>query len=195
MTALPAPPAPVSTGKRDKLAQVEQTYCDRLVQDTPFLLSPGHLSEQQVDRIILQLNRYCPQILSNKDAEKRTPTWSAQTWTRAPPATCSATGDPWPSWPASAWPRGWPSSSTAALQTPRCCHGPGASWASRRSSWTDTSAASCWPSWRPSWGASDDQPPSAHRAPKSPPPPPGPPLAYRLGSRRHVLILPSCSVN
>nr|KAF6273829.1 caspase recruitment domain family member 19 [Myotis myotis] len=48
----------------------EQTYCDRLVQDTPFLLSPGHLSEQQVDRIILQLNRYCPQILSNKDAEK-----------------------------------------------------------------------------------------------------------------------------
>ncbi|XP_070256937.1 caspase recruitment domain-containing protein 19 isoform X1 [Myotis yumanensis] len=70
MTALPAPPAPVSTGKRDKLAQVEQTYCDRLVQDTPFLLSPGHLSEQQVDRIILQLNRYCPQILSNKDAEK-----------------------------------------------------------------------------------------------------------------------------
>ncbi|XP_036158289.1 caspase recruitment domain-containing protein 19 isoform X1 [Myotis myotis] len=70
MTALPAPPAPMSTGKRDKLAQVEQTYCDRLVQDTPFLLSPGHLSEQQVDRIILQLNRYCPQILSNKDAEK-----------------------------------------------------------------------------------------------------------------------------
>lgn len=40
------------------------------MQDTPFLLSPGHLSEQQVDRIILQLNRYCPQILSNKDAEK-----------------------------------------------------------------------------------------------------------------------------
>ncbi|KAK1334682.1 hypothetical protein QTO34_005690 [Cnephaeus nilssonii] len=48
----------------------EQTYCDRLVQDTPFLLGPGHLSEQQVDRIILQLNRYCPPILSNKDAEK-----------------------------------------------------------------------------------------------------------------------------
>ncbi|XP_054583551.1 caspase recruitment domain-containing protein 19 isoform X2 [Eptesicus fuscus] len=48
----------------------EQTYCDRLVQDTPFLLGPGRLSEQQVDRIILQLNRYCPQILSNKDAEK-----------------------------------------------------------------------------------------------------------------------------
>lgn len=30
----------------------------------------GRLSEQQVDRIILQLNRYYPQILSNKDAEK-----------------------------------------------------------------------------------------------------------------------------
>ncbi|KAF6117755.1 caspase recruitment domain family member 19 [Phyllostomus discolor] len=30
----------------------------------------GRLSEQQVDKIILQLNRYYPQILSNKDAEK-----------------------------------------------------------------------------------------------------------------------------
>lgn len=48
----------------------EQTYCDRLVQDTPFLMGHGSLSEQQVDRIILQLNRYYPQILSNKDAEK-----------------------------------------------------------------------------------------------------------------------------
>ena len=48
----------------------EQTYCDRLVQDTPFLMGHGRLSEQQVDRIILQLNRYYPQILSNKDAEQ-----------------------------------------------------------------------------------------------------------------------------
>lgn len=48
----------------------EQTYCDRLVQDTPFLTGHGRLSEQQVDRIILQLNRYYPQILSNSDAEK-----------------------------------------------------------------------------------------------------------------------------
>ncbi|XP_024597111.1 caspase recruitment domain-containing protein 19 isoform X1 [Neophocaena asiaeorientalis asiaeorientalis] len=47
-----------------------QTYCDRLVQDMPFLTGLGRLSEQQVDRIILQLNRYYPQILSNKDAEK-----------------------------------------------------------------------------------------------------------------------------
>uniref|UniRef100_A0A9L0KBB4 Caspase recruitment domain-containing protein 19 n=1 Tax=Equus asinus TaxID=9793 RepID=A0A9L0KBB4_EQUAS len=51
-------------------AVCKQTYCDRLVQDTPFLTGPGRLSEQQVDRIILQLNRYYPQILSNKDAEK-----------------------------------------------------------------------------------------------------------------------------
>ncbi|XP_007468243.1 PREDICTED: bcl10-interacting CARD protein [Lipotes vexillifer] len=52
----------------------EQTYCDRLVQDMPFLTGLGRLSEQQVDRIILQfprqLTRYYPQILSNKDAEK-----------------------------------------------------------------------------------------------------------------------------
>uniref|UniRef100_A0A2I3T2J2 Caspase recruitment domain-containing protein 19 n=1 Tax=Pan troglodytes TaxID=9598 RepID=A0A2I3T2J2_PANTR len=47
-----------------------QTYCDRLVQDTPFLTGHGRLSEQQVDRIILQLNRYYPQILTNKEAEK-----------------------------------------------------------------------------------------------------------------------------
>ncbi|XP_014448302.1 caspase recruitment domain-containing protein 19 [Tupaia chinensis] len=46
------------------------TYCDRLVQDTPFLTGHGRLSEQQVDRIILQLNRYYPQILTDKEAEK-----------------------------------------------------------------------------------------------------------------------------
>ncbi|XP_077630077.1 caspase recruitment domain-containing protein 19 [Crocuta crocuta] len=51
-------------------ADREQTYCDRLVQDAPFLMGHGRLSEQQVDRIILQLNRYYPQILSNSDAEK-----------------------------------------------------------------------------------------------------------------------------
>ncbi|XP_073662041.1 caspase recruitment domain-containing protein 19 isoform X5 [Tursiops truncatus] len=61
------PPSPGSTRKQDKLPQ---TYCDRLVQDMPFLTGLGRLSEQQVDRIILQLNRYYPQILSNKDAEK-----------------------------------------------------------------------------------------------------------------------------
>ncbi|XP_055983806.1 caspase recruitment domain-containing protein 19 isoform X2 [Sorex fumeus] len=47
-----------------------QTYCDRLLQDAPFLTGPGRLSEQQADRIILQLNRYYPQILSNEEAEK-----------------------------------------------------------------------------------------------------------------------------
>lgn len=48
----------------------DQTYCDRLVQDAPFLMGSGRLSEQQVDRIILQLNRYYPQILTDKQAEK-----------------------------------------------------------------------------------------------------------------------------
>ncbi|KAM9642193.1 caspase recruitment domain-containing protein 19 isoform 3-T3 [Trichechus inunguis] len=51
-------------------AMTDQTYCDRLVQDTPFLTGHGRLSEQQVDKIILQLNRYYPQILTNKEAEK-----------------------------------------------------------------------------------------------------------------------------
>lgn len=58
---------PVTCGAVDMTGQ---TYCDRLVQDTPFLTGPGRLSEQQVDKIILQLNRYYPQILSNEEAEK-----------------------------------------------------------------------------------------------------------------------------
>uniref|UniRef100_A0A8D0E1V6 Caspase recruitment domain-containing protein 19 n=1 Tax=Salvator merianae TaxID=96440 RepID=A0A8D0E1V6_SALMN len=48
----------------------DQTYYDRLRQDTAFLTSNGRLSEQLVDKIILQLNRVYPQILTNKEAEK-----------------------------------------------------------------------------------------------------------------------------
>ncbi|XP_048347438.1 caspase recruitment domain-containing protein 19 isoform X4 [Sphaerodactylus townsendi] len=47
-----------------------QSYCDRLQQDMVFLTSNGRLSEQLVDKIILQLNRVYPQILTNKEAEK-----------------------------------------------------------------------------------------------------------------------------
>ncbi|KAK7802097.1 hypothetical protein U0070_006200 [Myodes glareolus] len=57
-------------GAKTRKSGAYQTYCDRLVQDTPFLTGQGRLSEQQVDRIILQLNRYYPQILTNKEAEK-----------------------------------------------------------------------------------------------------------------------------
>ncbi|XP_037653011.1 caspase recruitment domain-containing protein 19-like isoform X7 [Choloepus didactylus] len=46
------------------------TFCDRLVQDAPFLTERGRLSEQQVDSIVLQLNRYHPQVLSDREAEK-----------------------------------------------------------------------------------------------------------------------------
>ncbi|XP_054833605.1 caspase recruitment domain-containing protein 19 isoform X2 [Eublepharis macularius] len=48
----------------------DQSYCDRLHQDMAFLTSNGRLSEQLVDKIILQLNRVYPQILTNKEAEK-----------------------------------------------------------------------------------------------------------------------------
>ncbi|XP_015276682.1 PREDICTED: bcl10-interacting CARD protein isoform X2 [Gekko japonicus] len=48
----------------------DQSYCDRLQQDMAFLTSNGRLSEQLVDKIILQLNRVYPQILTNKEAEK-----------------------------------------------------------------------------------------------------------------------------
>uniref|UniRef100_A0A8C5RBV0 Caspase recruitment domain-containing protein 19 n=1 Tax=Laticauda laticaudata TaxID=8630 RepID=A0A8C5RBV0_LATLA len=49
---------------------IDQTYCDRLQQDTAFLTSNGRLSEQLVDKIILQLNRVYPQILTIEEAEK-----------------------------------------------------------------------------------------------------------------------------
>ncbi|EMP27897.1 Bcl10-interacting CARD protein, partial [Chelonia mydas] len=45
-------------------------YCDRLRQDMYFLTSNGRLSEHLADKIILQLNRVYPQILTNKEAEK-----------------------------------------------------------------------------------------------------------------------------
>ncbi|XP_075431020.1 caspase recruitment domain-containing protein 19 isoform X2 [Ascaphus truei] len=55
-------------------------FYDRLLQDTPFLTSNGRLDEQLVDKIILQLNRVYPQILSNKEAEKfRNPKTSLRT--------------------------------------------------------------------------------------------------------------------
>uniref|UniRef100_A0A803JJX6 Caspase recruitment domain-containing protein 19 n=1 Tax=Xenopus tropicalis TaxID=8364 RepID=A0A803JJX6_XENTR len=45
-------------------------YSERLLQDTPYLTRIGRLSERVTDRIILQLNRVYPQILSNKEAER-----------------------------------------------------------------------------------------------------------------------------
>ncbi|KAM4650574.1 caspase recruitment domain-containing protein 19 isoform 2-T2 [Discoglossus pictus] len=48
----------------------DNLYSERLVQDTPFLTNNGRLNEQLVDKIILQLNRVYPQVLSNKEAEK-----------------------------------------------------------------------------------------------------------------------------
>lgn len=109
-------------------------------------------------------------------------------------------------WPASRrcdqHPRVWAGGAEAlrprVLQTPRCRPGPGASWASRRSSWTDTSAASCWPSWRPSRGASDDQP----RRPPHTKEPAAPARASAFPKARlslqvpvsHLLLLPRCSV-
>ncbi|XP_074861895.1 caspase recruitment domain-containing protein 19 isoform X4 [Carettochelys insculpta] len=47
-----------------------QSYCDRLRQDRYFLTSNGRLSEHLADKVILQLNRVYPQILTNKEAEK-----------------------------------------------------------------------------------------------------------------------------
>ncbi|XP_074909669.1 caspase recruitment domain-containing protein 19 [Buteo buteo] len=48
----------------------DQSYCHRLQHDMYFLTSNSRLNEQVVDKIILQLNRVYPQILSNAEAEK-----------------------------------------------------------------------------------------------------------------------------
>ncbi|XP_072277070.1 caspase recruitment domain-containing protein 19, partial [Pyxicephalus adspersus] len=46
------------------------SHSDRLHQDRQYLKSNRILNERIVDRIILQLNRVYPQVLSNKEAEK-----------------------------------------------------------------------------------------------------------------------------
>ncbi|KAF4804448.1 Caspase recruitment domain-containing protein 19 [Turdus rufiventris] len=48
----------------------DQSYCHRLQHDMYFLTSTSRLNEQVVDKIILQLNRVYPQILTNEEAEK-----------------------------------------------------------------------------------------------------------------------------
>ncbi|KAM3666069.1 caspase recruitment domain-containing protein 19 isoform 7-T7 [Ammospiza maritima maritima] len=47
-----------------------QSYCHRLQHDMYFLISTSRLNEQVVDKIVLQLNRVYPQILTNEEAEK-----------------------------------------------------------------------------------------------------------------------------
>ncbi|NXU88026.1 CAR19 protein, partial [Xiphorhynchus elegans] len=47
-----------------------QSYCQRLQHDMYFLTNTSRLNEQVVDKIILQLNRVYPQILTNEEAEK-----------------------------------------------------------------------------------------------------------------------------
>ncbi|KAM9182609.1 caspase recruitment domain-containing protein 19 isoform 1-T2 [Mergus octosetaceus] len=48
----------------------DQSYCQRLQHDMYFLTSNSRLNEQVVDKIILQLNRVYPQILTDAEAEK-----------------------------------------------------------------------------------------------------------------------------
>ncbi|KAM6062410.1 caspase recruitment domain-containing protein 19 isoform 4-T4 [Chlamydotis macqueenii] len=59
-------------GLRGRLGRslLHQSYCHRLQHDMYFLTSNSRLNEQVVDKIILQLNRVYPQILTNAEAEK-----------------------------------------------------------------------------------------------------------------------------
>ncbi|XP_068550761.1 caspase recruitment domain-containing protein 19 isoform X1 [Anas acuta] len=52
------------------LYRTYQSYCQRLQHDMYFLTSNSRLNEQVVDKIILQLNRVYPQILTDTEAEK-----------------------------------------------------------------------------------------------------------------------------
>ncbi|XP_035193295.1 caspase recruitment domain-containing protein 19 isoform X4 [Oxyura jamaicensis] len=67
-------PRGCTAGTRAALAHgchtVDQSYCQRLQHDMYFLTSSSRLNEQVVDKIILQLNRVYPQILTDTEAEK-----------------------------------------------------------------------------------------------------------------------------
>ncbi|XP_038004778.1 caspase recruitment domain-containing protein 19 isoform X2 [Motacilla alba alba] len=76
----PARPGRKAEGRRPKAAargpggagaaMADQSYCHRLQHDMYFLTSTSRLNEQVVDKIVLQLNRVYPQILTNEEAEK-----------------------------------------------------------------------------------------------------------------------------
>ncbi|XP_068109739.1 caspase recruitment domain-containing protein 19 isoform X3 [Hyperolius riggenbachi] len=66
MTAL----SPGEAAALSKPSMSDLSYSDRLHQDTAYLKSSRKLTEQILDRIVLQLNRVYPQVLSNKEAEK-----------------------------------------------------------------------------------------------------------------------------
>ncbi|XP_043932349.1 caspase recruitment domain-containing protein 19 [Protopterus annectens] len=48
----------------------DRTHCDHLAHDTKCLLGDRRLNEQLVDKIVLQLYRVYPQILTEKEAQK-----------------------------------------------------------------------------------------------------------------------------
>ncbi|KAK1135337.1 caspase recruitment domain-containing protein 19-like isoform X1 [Acipenser oxyrinchus oxyrinchus] len=49
---------------------MSDTYCDQLEQDTWFLKNDYRLSVQLVEKLVLQLNRIHPNVLSDKEAQK-----------------------------------------------------------------------------------------------------------------------------
>ncbi|XP_069592841.1 caspase recruitment domain-containing protein 19 isoform X1 [Ranitomeya imitator] len=65
---LPCPPEEAAASPNPSMS--DHTYSERLLQDVAHLKSNKHLTERVVDKIILQLNRVYPQVLSNKEAEK-----------------------------------------------------------------------------------------------------------------------------
>ncbi|XP_061213785.1 caspase recruitment domain-containing protein 19 isoform X4 [Neopsephotus bourkii] len=69
-TAPPPSPQEGRSPPAGRAAMADQSYCHRLQHDMYFLTSNSRLNEQVVDKIILQLNRVYPQILTNAEAEK-----------------------------------------------------------------------------------------------------------------------------
>ncbi|XP_015203511.1 caspase recruitment domain-containing protein 19 isoform X2 [Lepisosteus oculatus] len=49
---------------------MSDSYHDQLLQDTPYLRGDRRLDTELLDRLVLQLNRIYPQILTDKEAQK-----------------------------------------------------------------------------------------------------------------------------
>ncbi|XP_018617732.1 caspase recruitment domain-containing protein 19 [Scleropages formosus] len=57
-------------GKLTALSTMADSYHDQLLRDSEYLRSDKRLDNELVDKLVLQLNRIYPQILSNKEAQK-----------------------------------------------------------------------------------------------------------------------------
>lgn len=56
-----------------KMCLCSDDFCEQLIEDSAFLKADWRLDTELVDKLILQLNRVYPQILTDKEATKVSP--------------------------------------------------------------------------------------------------------------------------